>query len=95
MIDIPKITVKNLPIEAIETLKRIKIGKPFPYYKDGSVFRNRQNKLPKCKDLEYYREFTVKTPGRSDRGPRRIITGKNGEAYYNEDHYQTFMEIVE
>lgn len=41
----PKITHKELPIEAHQTLKDIDKGGPFPYAKDGTTFHNRENKL--------------------------------------------------
>ncbi|MEU0182881.1 ribonuclease domain-containing protein [Streptomyces sp. NPDC006207] len=39
----------------------------------------------------YYHEYTVKTPGSSTRGARRIVTGQGAdEDYYTGDHYVTF-----
>lgn len=95
IIKIGKATKNELPSEAIETVELIKKGGPFPYTKDGSVFRNRESKLPIRDDPDYYQEYTVKAPGQLGRGSRRIITGRNGEIYYTEDHYQTFKEVVE
>jgi len=43
----------------------------------------------------YYREYTVKTPGARDRGPRRIVAGNGGEFYYTDDHYRSFRRIRE
>ncbi|GAK56460.1 guanine-specific ribonuclease N1 and T1 [Candidatus Vecturithrix granuli] len=83
----------ELPPEAIETLQVIKKGPPFPYTKDGTTFGNREQLLPRKPD-GYYREFTVKTPGISHRGARRIVVGQQGELYYTDDHYQTFREIL-
>ncbi len=41
-----------------------------------------------------YHEYTVKTPGSSTRGARRIVTGKKTlEDYYTADHYVTFKLI--
>ncbi|MBK8255475.1 MAG: guanine-specific ribonuclease N1 and T1 [Polyangiaceae bacterium] len=76
------------------TLDLIEQGGPFPYRQDGTVFQNRENKLPK-KPRGYYHEYTVKTPGSRDRGARRIVQGKsaNEETYYTDDHYQTFLPI--
>ena len=34
------------------------------------------------------------TPGSSDRGARRIITGDGGEFYWTEDHYASFERIA-
>lgn len=87
-----KITYQELPVEAHQTLESIDKGEPFPYSKDGISFHNREGKLP-SKEMGYYREYTVKTPNASDRGARRIITGKNGEKYFTDDHYQSFKEI--
>lgn len=95
ILKIEKMQIKNLPDEANETLTRIKSGGPFPYDKDGTVFRNREKKLPMREDPEYYSEYTLKTPGVYNRGARRLVIGKNGEIYYTEDHYQTFKELTE
>jgi ribonuclease T1 len=59
---------------------------------DGTVFQNREKLLPH-EPNGYYREFTVPAQGSPDRGPRRIIAGKNGERYYTPDHYQSFLRI--
>ncbi len=90
----PTIRVDQLPPEARTTLKLIAQGGPFPYRQDGVVFQNREGYLP-AKPNGYYHEYTVKTPGSSDRGARRIITGASGEMYYTDDHYVTFKRIVQ
>ena len=36
----------GLPPEAIETLAIIRRGGPFPYRKDGTIFHNRERRLP-------------------------------------------------
>jgi ribonuclease T1 len=84
----------SLPHEALETLKLIQNDGPYPYKQDGTVFSNREGLLPQ-KANGYYREYTVKTPGASDRGARRIVKGKAGELYYTDDHYASFRRIVE
>lgn len=88
----------ELPKEARRTLVLIKQGGPFPYAKDGTVFRNYEGVLPKQK-RGYYHEFTVKTPGARNRGARRIVSGgdpaTSGEYYYTDDHYATFKRIKE
>ncbi|MDD2885036.1 MAG: ribonuclease domain-containing protein [Dechloromonas sp.] len=88
------ISVTRLPPEAREALALIKQGGPFPYPRDGIVFNNFEKLLP-IEPRGYYREYTVKTPGRKDRGPRRIVAGKAAEYYYTEDHYQSFRRIQE
>lgn len=75
-----------------ETLRLIERGGPFPYAKDGTVFSNREGRLP-SHPRGYYREYTVPTPGASNRGARRIVRGKGGETYYTRDHYETFRRI--
>jgi len=87
------IDTKSLPPEARQTIALIKAGGPFPYSRDGVVFNNREAQLPK-KARGYYHEYTVKTPGSRDRGARRIISGRDGELYYTDDHYRTFKRIV-
>ena len=88
------ITVGELPREARQTLALIKEGGPFPYDRDGIVFGNFEKRLP-IQVRGYYREYTVKTPWRRDRGPRRIVAGKQGEYFYTEDHYRSFRRIME
>lgn len=88
------VLVAELPYEAQRTLTLIKTGGPFPYSRDGIVFGNYEKRLP-IKKRGYYAEYTVKTPGRRDRGPRRIIAGEAAEYYYTDDHYQTFRRIRE
>lgn len=85
---------ERLPLEARETLERIRAGGPFPYPQDGRVFANRERLLP-GKARGYYREYTVRTPGARDRGARRIVAGSSGEYYYTDDHYRSFRRIRE
>jgi ribonuclease T1 len=88
-----EVAVKDLPVEARDTLKLIEKGGPYPYDRDGIVFGNFEKRLP-GKERGYYQEYTVKTPGVKHRGARRIVTGKGGERYYSEDHYNTFKRVV-
>lgn len=67
-------------------------GGPFAYRKDGVVFENREHRLA-AQPRGHWREYTVPTPGESDRGARRIIAGKDGELFYTRDHYRTFHRI--
>lgn len=91
--DLPTMTVAELPPEGRDTLVLIAAGGPFPYSKDGVTFQNREGLLPKQKS-GFYQEYTVETPGSSDRGARRIITGKDGARFYTDDHYDSFREVV-
>ncbi|MFF8377702.1 ribonuclease domain-containing protein [Streptomyces sp. NPDC015661] len=90
---LPTVRISQLPPEARQTLALIARGGPFPYAKDGTVFSNFERVLPR-EERGYYHEYTVKTPGERDRGARRIVTGRGGETYYTDDHYETFREVV-
>jgi guanyl-specific ribonuclease Sa len=83
-----------LPPEALTTLELIERGGPFPYERDGSVFQNREQRLP-GRPRGYYREYTVRTPGSPDRGARRIVAGGQPPEvyYYTDDHYGSFRRV--
>ncbi|WP_149829995.1 ribonuclease domain-containing protein [Streptomyces tailanensis] len=84
------ICYSDLPSQAYTTLNLIAQGGPYPYSQDGSVFQNRERILP-IQSTGYYHEYTVKTPGSSTRGARRIVTGEEyQEDYYTADHYASF-----
>ena len=93
------VALTALPPEGQQTYRLIHQGGPFPFEKDGSVFGNRERQLPR-QARGYYREYTVRTPGASDRGARRIVCGgevpvKPATCYYTADHYASFREIVQ
>ncbi len=88
----PTSVEQSLPPEARETIAAIDAGGPFPYDRDGSVFQNRERRLP-AQESGYWREYTVDTPGSSDRGARRLVEGRGGELYYTDDHYRSFRQI--
>ncbi|MEJ3652687.1 ribonuclease domain-containing protein [Actinomycetes bacterium KLBMP 9759] len=81
-----------LPPEAAQVWKQIVAGGPFRYDRDGTTFRNRERLLPMKPD-GFYHEYTVPTPGESDRGARRLVTGKDREVYYTADHYASFVVV--
>jgi guanyl-specific ribonuclease Sa len=85
---------ESLPPEATTTLAAIERGGPFPYDRDGSVFQNRERRLPD-RPRGYYREYTVATPGARDRGARRIVAGGQPPEvyYYTDDHYRSFRRV--
>jgi ribonuclease T1 len=99
---IAEVRLDELPVEARNTLEQIRRGGPYPYRKDGSVFGNREKRLP-AQPRGYYTEYTVKTPYSRDRGARRIVAGRgagrnpatSGEYYYTDDHYNSFRRIRE
>lgn len=91
---LPAVNASQLPKEARQTLALIAKGGPYPYDRDGVNFGNFEGLLPK-KGSGFYKEYTVPTPGESDRGARRIIVGKDTAKYYTADHYESFKFIVE
>jgi len=88
------ISEAELPSEARNTLRLIKQNGPFPFPRDGMAFGNYEHRLPQH-PRDYYREYTVKTPGAHNRGARRIVCGVVPECYYSGDHYRTFQRIKE
>jgi guanyl-specific ribonuclease Sa len=83
-----------LPPEARTTIALIQRGGPYPHRQDGSVFNNREKRLPE-RPRGYYREYTVDTPGAGNRGARRIVTGGTPPTgwFYTDDHYETFRSF--
>ncbi|MEM5398650.1 MULTISPECIES: ribonuclease [Paraburkholderia] len=92
------VTKAQLPGEAAETLRLIKAGGPFPFADDGVLFRNTAQLLPKH-PRGYYHTYTVRTPGMTDRGQRRIVCGgprkQTSDCYYTDDYYVSFKRIAE
>ena len=88
------VSLVQLPAEARHTIALVRSGGPFPYERDGAVFRNFERRLPP-RDRTYYRGYTVRTPGLKHRGARRIVAGRGGELYYTEDHYNSFQRVAE
>jgi ribonuclease T1 len=76
----------------VATLALIDSSGPFLHAKDGSVFSNREGRLPQ-RATGYYREYTVETPNSPDRGARRIVAGEGGDIYYTRDHYDSFLQL--
>jgi guanyl-specific ribonuclease Sa len=89
---VPAVHLSRLPPEARRTIDLVRAGGPFPYRRDGVVFHNRERVLPP-RPGGWYREFTVPSPGRRDRGPRRVVAGRDGALYYTGDHYRTFQRV--
>jgi ribonuclease T1 len=83
----------DLPPEAHGTLVLISTDGPYPYDQDGSTFQNREGILPQ-RQLGFYLEFTVETPGSPDRGARRLVVGGDQAAFYTADHYDSFRFIT-
>ncbi len=89
-----KVALSSLPTQATDTVRLIQRGGPYPYPQDNQTFQNRERILPACA-TGYYREYTVKTPGSSTRGARRIVTGNASPKlyFYTADHYASFVLV--
>jgi ribonuclease T1 len=91
------VTQAQLPAESAETLRLIKAGGPFPFGEDGVLFRNTAQLLPQH-PRGYYHAYTVRTPGATDRGLRRIVCGgprkQTSDCYYTDDYYASFKRIA-
>ncbi|RAV33581.1 ribonuclease domain-containing protein [Corynebacterium heidelbergense] len=91
-------TLNSLPPEAAKQARDILTGAPPDDGEaDGKHFGNYEHLLPE-KPGNYYREYTVKTPGKKSRGERRIVVGGGSKTdpdvwYYSPDHYQSFCTI--
>lgn len=90
--------IDTLPKEADEVVDAILAGGPFEHPDDdGSHFGNYEHRLPD-ESRNYYREYTVDTPGVGHRGARRIVVGGGSQRdpdtwYYTDDHYDSFCTI--
>ena len=85
--------LSSLPSQAADTWKLIQAGGPFPYPRNDNVVYQNRNKVLPIRQPNFYREFTVTTPGSPDRGARRLITGQGNELFYTADHYDTFVVV--
>ncbi|OFS40639.1 ribonuclease domain-containing protein [Corynebacterium sp. HMSC069E04] len=96
--DLPTCAMDSLPQEAHQTAEDILAGGPYDYPDNDNVrFGNYEGVLPQ-QAKDYYREYTVETPGIGHRGAKRIVTGGDSETdpdvwYYTDDHYESFCSI--
>jgi len=56
----------------------------------GDYFGNREGILPD----NSYTECDIDTNGSSSRGAKRLVFSDDGQYYYTEDHYDSFIEII-
>jgi ribonuclease T1 len=95
---LPTCPLASLPREVADTVDLIRSDGPFPYPRnDGVVFGNREAHLP-GQARGYYHEYTVVTPGASNRATRRVITGGTPltdprQYFYTADHYESFCLV--
>ena len=85
-------------------------GNHLPYSQDGSIFSNKEGRLPQ-QPRGYYHEYTLLTgsaphvvtiggntyqvaPDLSARGSERVIIGGGQYIYYTPDHYKNFILLT-
>lgn len=83
-------TVQDLSTDTVLKVKKPKSNAQM--MADNFFMQNREGLLPR-QPSGYYREYTVDTPGASNRGARRIVAGQNGELYYTDNHYGSFVRV--
>lgn len=86
------VPLSTLPREVTTTVRLILKKGPYPFKHDGIVYQNLERQLPP-EPKGYYHEYTVVTPGSTDRGERRVVTGQGGEFYYTANHYASFVRF--
>ena len=92
------ISRSELPAEAQATERLIRAGGPFPHFRDGALFANRERSLP-WSVRGYYREYTVASPATRNRGARRMVCGgvqatEPDACFYSDDHYASFKRLA-
>ncbi len=71
---------------------RIVKGIHLPYRHDGSVFYNRERRLPAAPH-GFYHEYVHPTQGIPGPGPQRLVRAKTGLFNYTPDHYASFWPL--
>ena len=97
---VPGMTIRDLEkrvifrgdVDLTETVRRIRDGERIEFPNDGTVFQNREKRLPE-RQRGYYREYVHPTPRLKGPGPQRIVRGQSDEWYYTPDHYETFHKL--
>jgi ribonuclease T1 len=84
-------STQGVPQKALDVLAMVRnTGQPPPGYVGGTVFQNREGRLPDGGD---YREFDV-DPHYGQRNAERIIVDwRTKQAWYTGDHYRTFIPL--
>ena len=91
-------TDATVPQKALDVLKYVREnGRAMDGYVGGRIFGNREKLLPEQDEkgnTMQYQEWDVnpKTEGKN-RGTQRLITSRNGRAWYTGDQYRSFTEI--
>ncbi|MGO1580298.1 MAG: ribonuclease domain-containing protein [Peptoniphilaceae bacterium] len=65
----------------------------YTYVIGGDKFGNREGKLPKEKNRQYYEADVQEGYSEENRGPIRIVYSNDGLIFYTEDHYESFERV--
>ena len=79
-------------IDLRPTIMRIATGGRYPHKNDGSIFSNREGRLPN-RFNGWYTEYVIPTQGINGAGPQRLVVGRDGNAWYTPNHYRSFEHI--
>ena len=91
---IPKAGQSSLPQnvkDSLQSLENSNWVRNWEGQRNGSIFRNQPELLPSEPD-GYYKEYDVNMII-NPRDAERFIRGNNGEVYYTNDHFLTFIQI--
>ncbi|MDA8242906.1 MAG: hypothetical protein M0025_02160 [Elusimicrobia bacterium] len=106
----PVIGDQNRAAKIMSLIGKIHNGQPLPYAHDGTIFTNKEGRLPDM-PRGFYKEYTLiigdgassvviggttypVAPALSARGAERIIIGGGERIYYTPDHYAHFIELT-
>ncbi len=92
-IEMEAVAENRLPEGAKHTLDLINSGRRYPGFRNNIVFHNKEKQLPARPD-GYYKEWTVRTKGKTGRGKSRLVSGQNGELFFTMNHYKSFRWVV-
>jgi RHS repeat-associated protein len=84
------------PQKVKDTLKYInENGQPPPGYVGGREFKNNEGLLPEGGNYVEYDVDPKPTDGTSRNAERIVVDENTGQAWYTDDHYQSFIEITD
>ena len=86
----PSLTITKAEIDGIPTIAAAELP---PEARETMRLIARGGPFPYSKDGAI--SYTGRTPGASNRGARRIVSGRANELYYTDDHYASFRRIIE
>ncbi|MFE7646744.1 ribonuclease domain-containing protein [Streptomyces phaeoluteigriseus] len=86
--------VSEPPAGARRTQDRVDAGGPFPSVRRGRGRLRELRGVAAPARAGLHHESTVPTRGSRDREARRVVTGRAGEIYYTDDHYDSFRAVL-